>query len=465
MAKPAESTDAAGSPTSSSHGRPERWRRRSVIRVRSSLSEQDVLLGFGLVSAYRAVVLVASSFFPLSGENRKSVVVILIVTAVFDLAVLALPGRRLKGRVLSCFPVLLVVSQLALTLLAPGSEAVAYTGFFTLMFVFIGLTQARGVGSLFTLFAGPAWAVIERPWTAQIGVKLVLTLAVWILVSEVLAARTERVRNRTKRLVAQVNTDVLTGLGSRLYLSDRIERIVMQTNSPKSTLLFVDPDGFKVINDTYGHSAGDELLVAVARRIEAALRPDDVAVRLGGDEFAAVLEGCNLEQAEGLARGLLSSLSVPYELSRGRVALIAGIGIVEVIPPATAELVLRDADRAMTEAKSAGRNQVSVYEGAMEERTIWRLELEIQLRDALAGDQFELHYQPAVHAGVDTIIGAEALLRWRHPQRGLLTPDDFLAVFEDIGLMVLLGDWVLRQACDQARQCSPSILPGHSLLR
>lgn len=275
--RPAESTDTAGSPTSSSARTLERWRRRSVDRAKSSLSEQDVILGFGLVSAYCAVVLVASSFFPLNAESRKSVVVILIVTAALNLTVPALPGRRLKGAVLLCFPVLLVASQLALTLIAPGSEAVAYTGFFTLMFVFIGLTQARGVGALFTFVAGPAWALIERPWTAQIGVKLVLTLAVWLLVSEVLAARTEGPRNRTKRLVAPVNTDVLTGLGSRLYLSDRDERIVMQPDSPRSTLLFVDLDGFKVINDTYGHSAGDELLVAVARRIEAVLRPADVA--------------------------------------------------------------------------------------------------------------------------------------------------------------------------------------------
>ena len=197
MMRPAESTDTAGSPTSSSARTLERWRRRSVDRAKSSLSEQDVILGFGLVSAYCAVVLVASSFFPLNAESRKSVVVILIVTAALNLTVPALPGRRMKGAVLLCFPVLLVASELALTLIAPGGEATEFTGFFTLMFVFIGLTQARGVGALFTLIAGPAWAMIQRPWTAQIGVKLVSTLAIWVLISEVLAARTERVRIRT----------------------------------------------------------------------------------------------------------------------------------------------------------------------------------------------------------------------------------------------------------------------------
>ncbi len=153
-----------------------------------------------------------------------------------------------------------------------------------------------------------------------------------------------------------------------------------------------------------------------------------------------------------LAQDLLSSLSEPFGLSMGRVATTASIGIVKVEPPDTAELVLRRADRAMGEAKAAGRNGYSIYETAMEEQTIRRIELETQLRDAVANHQFEVHYQPVVHAGLDVIIGAEALIRWRHPERGLLTPDEFLAVSEDIGLMGSLGDWVLREACHQAQQ-------------
>ena len=409
-------------------------------------------LGFGLVAAYCAVALVASIFFPLGGESRQSVAVIITATAALDLGFLVLSGRRIKGPMLLCFPVLVVVSELALSFFAAGGGAVEYTGFFTLIFVFIGLTQARGVGPLFAVVVGSAWVVIERPWTAEVGVKLVLALAIWILISEVLAARTERARVRTKRLVAQVNTDVLTGLGSRLYLSDRIERIVMQQGTMyRSALLFIDLDGFKRINDTYGHSAGDELLVAVARRVESALRDSDLAARLGGDEFVVLLEDCGLSEAEQLATRLISSLNAPYGLSMGRAAITASIGIVEIVPPTTAELVLRDADRAMSEAKAAGRNRLVIYEGAMEERAIRRLELETQLRDALVDEQFEVYYQPVVHSGMHTIIGAEALLRWRHPQRGLLTPDDFLAVSEDIGLIATLGDWVLRQACRQAQ--------------
>jgi diguanylate cyclase (GGDEF)-like protein len=428
------------------------WQFPSTFGAKTWIGEHDVLLGFGLIAAYCVVALLAMVLFPIGSLSAGPVVATIGVTLAIDSVLLGLCGRRIKGRTLLCFPILLVASELALSLLVPGGEATEFTGFFTLMFVFIGLTQSQGVGSLFALIAGAAWAVVQRPWTAQVGVKLVLALAIWILISEVLAARTERVRSRTRRLVRQVNTDVLTGLGSRVYLSDRIERSVAEHNGRSSAILFIDLDGFKRINDTYGHSLGDELLIAVARRVKDALRLGDVAARLSGDEFVLLLAGCNLDQAMDLAQDLLASLSQPFGLSMGRVATTASIGIVKVEPPDSAELVLRRADRAMGEAKSAGRNGFSIYETAMEEQTIRRIELETQLRDAVANHQFEVHYQPVVHAGLDVIIGAEALIRWRHPERGLLTPDEFLAVSEDIGLMGSLGDWVLREACHRAQQ-------------
>jgi diguanylate cyclase (GGDEF)-like protein len=306
------------------------------------------------------------------------------------------------------------------------------------------------VGPLFILLVGPAWIVVQRPWTAEVGVRLFLTLGIWALISEVLAVRSERARTRTKRLIIQANTDVLTGLGSRLYLSDRIERSVRGPDAPGSALLFIDLDGFKVINETYGHAAGDELLIAVAQRLRSSLRPGDTAARLSGDEFVVLLEGGTMLGTEKVANFLLASLSAPYPLSRGRVAVTASIGIVELVAPITAESALRHAGRAMSEAKAAGRNRLSIYEGAMHERMVRRLELETELRDALAQDQFELHYQPVVHSATGAITGAEALLRWRHPQRGLLTPDVFLLVAEEMGLMESLGDWILRHACIQA---------------
>ena len=436
------------------------WRRAGNIgdlligvsgRSTPGQGEPDVLLGFGLVAAFCVMVMATETFLKLGPDSRWAVAAIVGVTVALDLGLLILLRRWPARSMLLCFPVLLVLSELALALQPTRGAAVSYAAFITLAFVYIGLTQARGVGLVFTVVALPVWVLVERPWSAEVGVKLFLVLAVWLLISEVLAARTERHRTRTRRLVAQANTDVLTGLGSRLFLSDHIERVAGEAAVPGSALLFINIDGFKVINDTYGHSAGDELLVVVAQRVQSLLRPGDLAARLSGDEFAALIDGCTVGQAEALAHSGLAILGAPYRLSRGRVAITASIGIVEIDSPTTAEVILRNADRAMREAKVAGRNRYSIYEEAMHERATMRLELELELRDALDGDQFEVHYQPVVHTGTGAIVGAEALMRWRHPQRGLLAPDQFLAVSEEMGLMNPLGDWILRQACHQAQ--------------
>jgi EAL domain-containing protein (putative c-di-GMP-specific phosphodiesterase class I) len=157
-----------------------------------------------------------------------------------------------------------------------------------------------------------------------------------------------------------------------------------------------------------------------------------------------------MSQAESLGHRLIDCLSVPYALSRGRVAITASIGLVEVVPLASAESAFRDADRAMHEAKAAGRNRLSIFETTMHERTMQRLELETELRDAFDDDQFEIYYQPVVHSGTGAIVGAEALVRWRHPLRGVLAPDQFLVVLEEMGLMEPVGEWILNQACRQA---------------
>jgi diguanylate cyclase (GGDEF)-like protein len=426
------------------------WPFGSVRHATPSQSVQDVRLGFGSVAAYCVVVICTNMYLTIGKDNRWAVTAIVATTAVLDLVVLALLRHRFARPWLLCFPVLLIASELTLSLLDADGGVASYAGFFTLAFVYIGLTQPRGVGPLFALVAAPAWLVVQRPWTAVVSVKLLLALAVWLLISEVLAARTDRARARTKRLIAQANTDVLTGLGSRMYLADHIERAVATRATGRSVLLFVNIDGFRVINDTFGHAAGDELLVVVSRRLLAMLRQGDIAARLSGDEFALLLTQCTMDQAEALGYRLIDCLSVPYALSRGRVAITASIGLVEVVPIAGAESAFRDADRAMHEAKAAGRNRLSIFETTMHERTMQRLELETELRDALDDDQFEIYYQPVVHSGTGAIVGAEALLRWRHPLRGVLAPDQFLAVLEEMGIMEPVGEWVLQQACRQA---------------
>jgi len=406
------------------------------------------MLGFGLVGAF-SILVVATGALSLDGRPYRILVAIAATTVALDVGFVLLSWRRFTRWMLLFFPVLLVLSEVALSLLTKNVAA-NYTAFFTLAFLYVGLTQPRGVGPGFALLATPAWVIAQQRWTASVGIRLSLTLVVWLLLSEVLADRSARGRATTTRLVAQANTDVLTGLASRLFISDQIERLEKESEASPSSLLFIDLDGFKTVNDTFGHAAGDELLVAVAERLRSTLRVGDVAARLGGDEFATLLVGSTLAQATEVANRMLPVLSGPFPLSRGRVAVTASIGIVEITPPASAKSVLRDADLAMYEAKSSGRNRLSVFEEDMQVRMTRRLELETELRDALECNQFEIHYQPVVNMGTGTTIGAEALLRWRHPRRGLLAPGDFLATSEELGLMEPLGDWILHQACRQA---------------
>ncbi len=416
------------------------------------LSDSDVLLGFGLVALYCVLVVVAALALGLGGHRLQVTAAIAGVTAACDLALLVLTRVRHSRWMLLGFPLLLVLGEAALALLGEQSIAANYTGFLALSFVYIGLTQSRRTGPAFVVIAAPSWVLAQRPWSAGTGVKLCIAIVVWLILSEVLAARTERVRESTKRLIAQANTDVLTGLASRLLLSDQIEHLVNHPDPVGSVLLLVDLDGFKMVNDTYGHAAGDEVLMAVGERIRSCLRGGDVAARLTGDEFGTLLVGCDLAEATRIAGSMLSGLGGAIEISGGRIAVTASIGIVEIVPPTSVERLFLDAGLALFEAKHSGRNRLALYEQEMHDRRIERFHLETELRDALDGDQFEVYYQPVVHTATGATIGAEALLRWNHPERGVLAPDEFLAAAEEIGLMVPLGNQILRRACEQAEE-------------
>jgi len=426
-----------------------RWNDPNTTGSVPAPSQPDELLGAGLVGVFCVVTVIVGIALGPSTVALRAAVEVAVATAALDLGLLGLPWRRLPTKMLLAFPVLLLGGVAALALSTTGMTP-AYSSFFTLAFLYVGLTQARGTGPAFALFAAPLYVLSQQRWTGDIVVKLILTLALWLLISDVLAVRAERSRTKTKALIARANTDVLTGLGSRLLLSDHIERLMAQSGSATSWLLFIDLDGFKSVNDTFGHGAGDEVLVIVAERLRSTFRDTDLAARLGGDEFAVLLQDSDLAQATEVANRILSVLSGPIALSRSRIAVTASIGIIEIVAPSTAEDVLRDADVAMYEAKAAGRNQMSIYKRDMKARMTKRIELETELRDAFGADQFEVHYQPVVHMGTGDVIGAEALLRWRHPRRGLLAPGEFLAASEDIGLMTPLGDWILRQACHHA---------------
>jgi diguanylate cyclase (GGDEF)-like protein/PAS domain S-box-containing protein len=254
------------------------------------------------------------------------------------------------------------------------------------------------------------------------------------------------------RLRHLAHYDPLTGLANRLSLIAAIDDSLATNGSAGSHLgvLLLDLDGFKSVNDSLGHAVGDELLCAVSQRLAGCLRQDDVAARLGGDEFAVLLHTHNSNEAVAIAERILKVLQEPIALGRAQVVVTGSIGVVHAVRGQGAADLLRDADVAMYKAKSCGKNRVSVFKGSMQRDVVKRLNLESQLRRAVEQRQFELHFQPIQELRTGRVVGAEALIRWRHPRRGLLLPSAFLSATEETGLIVALGRWIIDEACAQA---------------
>ena len=249
--------------------------------------------------------------------------------------------------------------------------------------------------------------------------------------------------------------DPLTGLANRVLFVDRLSHaLVRRQRATGLAVLFVDLDDFKAVNDTLGHAAGDELLRLVAERLVGVLRAEDTACRLGGDEFAFLLEEADRGRAEQVARRILAALAVPFQLGDRETTLTASIGVatrdtlVEGDAAQTAAELLRDADTAMYVAKARGKELFEVFERGMEKPIARRRELRAALERALESDhELLIEYQPIVDMRRFTLLGLEALVRWQHPQLGLLMPADFIPLAEETGLIRPLGEWVLRRAC------------------
>jgi diguanylate cyclase (GGDEF)-like protein/PAS domain S-box-containing protein len=245
--------------------------------------------------------------------------------------------------------------------------------------------------------------------------------------------------------------DPLTSLPNRVLFLDRLGQALTRPGAQVAVVL-LDIDNFKLVNDSLGHSAGDELLMKIAPRLQTALRPGDTIARLGGDEFVVLLDQIPDEDAAALIAGrIVAAFEAPFELGAGEHFAKASLGIAIAdaadSPPAS---LIRDADAAMYEAKARGRARFEIFDRAMRARTVQRLSVENDLRRALDRDELDLLYQPIVSLRDGSIVAVEALLRWRHPERGLLGPAEFIPIAEESGLIEPIERWVLRAACGQA---------------
>lgn len=261
--------------------------------------------------------------------------------------------------------------------------------------------------------------------------------------------------------------DSLTGLANRAQLLLHLNEVIETAEKAQSKfgLIYLDLDGFKDINDSLGHDAGDEVLCEVSRRLANVTRKHDLVARLGGDEFCIVLDGIeNEERAMFIANRCLQEIAKPLEVSGRRIHPQTSIGIAIFPSDAeTKEMILQAADTAMYSAKKAGKHRFSFYTPELTEAVERKLALEHDLREALNKNQFELYYQPQVSLQAGKVVGAEALIRWHHPEKGLVPPDEFIPIAEEMGIINQIGDWVIQTACHQASLWSDVGLPEFNI--
>lgn len=437
------------------------------------------------ISTVLSVVLViigAQTVLSHSGFNSVLVVVAMLAVMI---------GARLNNRGATDAAIVLVLSTMtAVVSVSLWTSQGLYSGAllsYPVILIVAGMVSRLKLFVALLLFMLASIAAIT--WAAMFGwqtfvptpiglgrmvnvscILLVCSCAVWILANDLrqtmqrLQQEIMRVKTSEANFTHLAQHDALTNLPNRLLVSDRVEQAIGQARryQRRAALLFLDLDNFKTINDSLGHDAGDQLLKDVAARLQDAVREMDTVSRQGGDEFLIVLtDVADLDDISTVAKHVLHAMSQPFSLKGMQIVTSASIGA--ALYPEDGDdfsALLKHADLAMYQAKAAGRNAFRFFDARMNADIIERLSIESGLREALSQQQFVLHYQPIVDIHSGRLLAAEALIRWQHPQRGMVGPDTFIPVAENSGLIVEIGEWVLNEACRQMMVWRAAGLPA-----